>query len=318
MINYLALEVYMRGVVVFLITMVFFAMPVLASAQIAAPSGFLPFQGGKLEYFIEGQGIPFVVLSGPHFYQRLFSPELRKHIQFIFYDSRITVPTDSTMDWSKVNLDTLIDDIERLRVALGIEKIGVIGHSLNAAIAAEYARKYPDHVSHVIMIGASPLSIPEDTLLTNAYWDSSGSAERKRICKENWEKIPMEKIQNWAPSDMFRQIFLNDAPKYWYDPRFEATQVTEGCFWNLAGVEQTFGVILGGDYTIKKRGGKISAPVFLALGKYDYSDAYFEWDGYLDIFENVSYNLFEKSGHMPMHDEQALFDQKLISWLKNN
>jgi hypothetical protein len=30
----------------------------------------------------------------------------------------------------------------------------------------------------------------------------------------------------------------------------------------------------------------------------------------------LSYNLFEKSGHYPMFEEQALFDQKLLEWIR--
>jgi pimeloyl-ACP methyl ester carboxylesterase len=34
--------------------------------------------------------------------------------------------------------------------------------------------------------------------------------------------------------------------------------------------------------------------------------------------ELSSYNLFEKSGHFPMVEEQELFDKKLIEWIKRH
>jgi hypothetical protein len=34
------------------------------------------------------------------------------------------------------------------------------------------------------------------------------------------------------------------------------------------------------------------------------------WDGHKDSFPNLSYNLFEKSGHYPMFEEPALFDRR--------
>jgi pimeloyl-ACP methyl ester carboxylesterase len=33
------------------------------------------------------------------------------------------------------------------------------------------------------------------------------------------------------------------------------------------------------------------------------------------MIPDLSYNLFEKSGHFPMVEEQELFDQKLVEWI---
>ena len=48
------------------------------------------------------------------------------------------------------------DDVEQIRKALDIPKICVLGHSIHGNLALEYARKYPQHTSHVIVIGAPP------------------------------------------------------------------------------------------------------------------------------------------------------------------
>jgi len=44
--------------------------------------------------------------------------------------------------------------------------------------------------------------------------------------------------------------------------------------------------------------------------------ALYLWDDYKDKLPNLSYNLFEKSGHYPQLEEQDLFDKKLIAWIK--
>jgi proline iminopeptidase len=147
-------------------------------------TGTIAFAGGKLEYYIQGTGVPCVVYNIPRLYQRLFSTELRKHAKLIFLDSRMSVPTVDSYDWRTVTMDTLVDDIEQLRKILGFEKICVIGHSLNGMIAVEYARKYPEHTSHVVMIGTPPFSKEEDSV-SNAFWDSVASNERKQNLKRN-------------------------------------------------------------------------------------------------------------------------------------
>ncbi len=65
-------------------------------------------------------------------------------------------------------------------------------------------------------------------------------------------------------------------------------------------------------------GDQITTPVFLALGRYDYGVPYHLWDDRKNEFPKLSYNLFEKSGHYPMMEEQALFDKKLIEWISRN
>lgn len=69
-----------------------------------------------------------------------------------------------------------------------------------------------------------------------------------------------------------------------------------------------------GDYHIIK-GPVISIPVFLALGRYEHECPYKPWEERKGIFLNLSYYLFEKSGHFPMVEEQDLFDKKLIDWI---
>jgi pimeloyl-ACP methyl ester carboxylesterase len=71
------------------------------------------------------------------------------------------------------------------------------------------------------------------------------------------------------------------------------------------------------DYDIIE-GPTISTPVFLALGRYDYVSPYILWDDRKSVLPNLSYNLFHKSAHFPMVEEQELFDKKLIEWISSH
>ncbi|KPK55807.1 MAG: hypothetical protein AMS21_13230, partial [Gemmatimonas sp. SG8_38_2] len=59
-----------------------------------------------------------------------------------------------------------------------------------------------------------------------------------------------------------------------------------------------------------------TSPIFLAMGPYDYVVPHILWDDQLEKLENVSYHLFEKSGHTPQLEEPELFDEKLIEWFE--
>ena len=164
--------------------------------------------------------------------------ELRNHFKFVFFmDLRHDAQSNSSVETSRITLDTYLDDIEKVRRTLGLDRIVVLGHSHHGLLALEYARKYPQQTSHVV--------------------DNN--------------------------SDVFlhyQQVILKD-------------------------------------YDIAERPGRVETPVFVVIGRYDYVSPYYLWDDRKDVLPNLSYNLFEKSGHFPMVEEEELFD-KLHSMCKCN
>lgn len=49
-----------------------------------------------------------------------------------------------------------IEDVDRIRVAVGAQKLTLVAHSFGGIVAAEYAHRYPDHVAKIVMVDASP------------------------------------------------------------------------------------------------------------------------------------------------------------------
>lgn len=49
-------------------------------------------------------------------------------------------------------------DIEAVRQSLGVEKIGIIGHSWGAILGLHYAALYPDRIEKLVLIGMGPLT----------------------------------------------------------------------------------------------------------------------------------------------------------------
>lgn len=70
------------------------------------------------------------------------------------------------------------------------------------------------------------------------------------------------------------------------------------------------------DIDITKDIDKLKAPIFLALGKYDFLVApYYTWDTIASKFKQLTIKLFEKSGHTPPFEEPELLDQTLLEWI---
>jgi proline iminopeptidase len=53
----------------------------------------------------------------------------------------------STMTW-----ENLTADADALRQALGFERWAVLGHSFGGMVALEYALRYPDRLSHLVLM----------------------------------------------------------------------------------------------------------------------------------------------------------------------
>ncbi|MFH7029493.1 MAG: alpha/beta fold hydrolase [Heteroscytonema crispum UTEX LB 1556] len=100
--------------------------------------------GFKLQYIVEGDGIPTIVVGSSIYYARTFSQELRTKLKIAFIDHRGFASGNYCQDKEKYHLELLVDDIELLRQELGFEKFVMIGHSGHAFIALEYAKKYPE------------------------------------------------------------------------------------------------------------------------------------------------------------------------------
>lgn len=280
-------------------------------------SGTIKVQGTELSYVIEGSGLPCIVTGYATFVKPTFSQELRKHIKFVFADFRHANVSGDTINYSEITLDTLVEDIEQIRLHLGYKKIAVLGHSANGWIALEYAKKYPQHTSHVIMIGA-PLYYWSEEYMKKAeeIWASEASTERKEVLKNNWEKLTDEVLDGVSPGKAFILRYIANGPRYWYDSSYDAAWLWEGQELDMGMYNQVYGVILK-DYDVLGSANKISSPVFSAVGRYDLW-LYHPWAENQDKIGTIALEIFDRSAHFPELEEQALFDQMLIEWLENN
>ena len=107
--------------------------------------GTVSVDGIEIPYFIEGTGIPCLVTNNARAMSRALSQELRKTFRFIFMDMRANVPYNKEYDLEKVTLDTLLDDIELVRAAVGIDKLCVFGHSAGGLVAGTFRSDLQRH-----------------------------------------------------------------------------------------------------------------------------------------------------------------------------
>src|ERR1700722_15456470 len=155
-----------------------------------AHTGIIESRGFNLGYRIEGEGPTALVIGSSIYYPRVFSENLRKHLRLVFVDMRAFASAPRAETPLTFGLDLLIDDVEHMRQKLGLGSVIVIGHSGNAFLALEYAKKYPEHVSHIVMIGTGPDMSEENKEIADQYWRESASSARKEAMSNSLKKHP--------------------------------------------------------------------------------------------------------------------------------
>jgi len=269
--------------------------------------------GTELNCVIEGTGKPVLVIGSSVYYPKTFSSDLRNSLRLYFVDMRWFAKKYSQFRLEDYTLETLTGDIETIRKRLKLEKMIIIGHSIHGSIAFEYARRYPDRVSHIIVIG-SPIcqSNKQQEDAINEIW-ASASDERKRLMNDNWKKLAA--IKGLSPAQFEIENYCLMSPKYWYDPGYDAHWLWNGMTLNMDLLNHIY-ISVFNDYYMFREVREVPAPTFVALGRYDYIDPHTLWNGHDDI-KDLTIRIFEKSGHTPQLEEPELFDNEILNWLSN-
>src|SRR3972149_6036360 len=101
-----------------------------------------------------GQGYPLVLMhGGPGLDHTSLLPlqPLAEQFTLIFYDHRCNGRSEGA-EVSSMTFENLTGDADALRQTLGFDRWAVLGHSFGGMVALEYALRYPERVSHLMLM----------------------------------------------------------------------------------------------------------------------------------------------------------------------
>ena len=271
-------------------------------------------EGAHLRYRIEGDGQPCLVVGSSIYYPRVFSQDLREHLQLIFVDLRHFAASDPSFTPDRISVGTYADDIERVRQTLRLGDVVVMGHSIHGTIALEYARRYPEHVRGVVVIGAPPRRSDDEPAPSDRLWEADASEERKEILARQLAELTPEVRATLSPADLFVRSYVANGPRYWYDPAYDCSWLWDGVVPDMPVIERLFGELFK-TYDLPQGPAQITLPVLIAHGRYDYSAPYTLWEEHRHTLPRHTYALFERSSHTPPLEEPERFDQTLLAWV---
>jgi proline iminopeptidase len=219
--------------------------------------------------FVEvvGSGSPVALLHGgpgaDHWSMRPFRRLADRHTT-VFYDHRCNGRSGgevSSMTW-----DNLTADADALREALGFERWAMLGHSFGGHVALEYALRYPDRLSHLVLL------------------DTAGEARWARdvapdlLAARGFPRDKVELVRRWfrgdfEPKEMLR-ILMRIGPAYYSGPSrwLVVRELLEGGWRGRTRPEALIeaGKVLMPGWTVMDRLHELSVPTLVVAGVDDF------------------------------------------------
>jgi proline iminopeptidase len=117
--------------------------------------GFVDAHGVLIYYTTIGRGAPLLIVHGgpgaSHDYFLPYLLPLARHNKLIFIDERGSGRSEKLEDPTGYTVENMVEDVEDVRVALGLGKISLLGHSYGGVLAQAYALRYQRNLTHLIL-----------------------------------------------------------------------------------------------------------------------------------------------------------------------
>ncbi|MBD2543613.1 alpha/beta fold hydrolase [Planktothricoides raciborskii] len=244
----------------------------------------------------------FLVHGGPggdHTSYKAGLSDLSQKMQLVYFDHR-GQGRSARGPKETYTLENNVEDMEALRQYLGLDKIIVIGGSYGGMVALSYAIKYPQNLSHLIVIA----TVSDYRFLEKAkqFIAEKGTDEQKKYAELLW-------AGNFKDEAELKAYFQVMAPLYsvTYNPEAK-NQSDNRTIYSVDAINQAFGGFLR-TYNILDRLHKITAPTLVIGGRHDWICPPEFSEEIAAAIPNSDLRIFENSGHLIRVDEpQALKD----------
>jgi len=249
---------------------------------------------------VMGQGDPLVLMHGgpglDHTTLSSLEP-LADQFTLIFYDHRAngrSTGAAESMTW-----ENLTADADALRQSLGFDQWAVLGHSFGGQVALEYALRYPERVSQLLLF---------DTC-GDAWWYEESAPEMLR--KRGYSAATVDAARRFYNGDLrpdeVRPIVMKFLRAYFYRLRlWDLPQAVMSGFRMKMRHDAhvfAFGTLLK-EWNVMDRLSEIEMPTLVLAGRFDFLFPSEHQAILADRLPNAQLEIIERAGHNA-HAERA-------------
>ncbi len=292
---------------------------------------YLPTADGKARLYVTflGRGSDVVVLHGGpgndfNYLVDAVAGESGSH-RFVLYDQRGSLLSPvPERDVAGLTAATMVEDLETLRVALGKDRLVLLGHSWGTLLAMLYFQAHPDHVAALVLAGSIPPRTPEG----GSFGDLLGGVRaRQRALRERPEVVAALAAEGLAGG---RAGKLTAQQKSWkarieglaavnlvHVERWRALQ--GGGVYYTGAADDAIGGSLPGQWDLTATLKAHPVPVTVIQGDSDYLDPSAKaWLPLAEAFPGITVEVVPGAGHYSWIDNPAVFHRALAEALERS
>jgi proline iminopeptidase len=280
--------------------------------------GYVNVEGGRVWYRVVGSGsrTPLLLLhGGPGFPSDYLEPlaRLADERPVIFYDQLGSGRSDRPANPGLWRVDRFVAELPRLRAALGLKEVHVLGHSWGSMLAVDYLLTRPAGVRSAVL--ASPClsvtrwladaqalkkTLPQSLHAVMARHERAGSygaPEYQAAVIEYYRRF-LSRRDPWpaAVTKSLADLNLSLYVTMWGPNEFTPTGV-------LRNYERT------------ERLRELNLPVLFTAGRYDEATPA-SVEHYRGFVRGARVRIFEDSAHLTMNDEPEAYVQAVREFLR--
>lgn len=213
---------------------------------------------------------------------------------------------------------TLVEDLEALRVHLGVPKISIVTHSFGTVIGLSYAARYPERVSRMVIAGGlsdAPRSCRElsermarvrPEIYNRAFPAGSAEVSDAEICDRMFRAVPGRAGEELRTADMF--------PNADVLRRFRELEAASGLrnTGELGGYQFRHG-LLQWRFTGQAR---LTMPVLVVAGEHDWAAGPQAQRYLAQSLPRGSFLELADAGHWMFIDQPEVFAREVGSFLR--
>jgi len=248
-----------------------------------------------------GQGSPLLLMhGGPGLDYTTLLPlqPLADQFTLIFYDQRCN-GRSAGAEVSSMTFENLTADADALRQTLGYDQLAVLGHSFGGNVALEYALRYPQSLSHLVLMNTGSdqrwVSQNAPEILAKRGYNAAAVGAARRFY--NGQLAPAEVMPNllkFIRAYNYHFSLLGTIRELLFGPRLEMHP--EALIFGYSQLLK--------NWTVMDRLNEIQAPTLVVAGRHDFLFPPEHQAILADRLPNAQLELIERAGHNP-HNEQT-------------
>ncbi|MFG2264159.1 alpha/beta fold hydrolase [Streptomyces sp. NPDC048720] len=268
--------------------------------------------GTALAYHLRGRGAPLAVLPGGPMRASAYLGDLgglTAHRRLALLDLRGTGDSGTPDDPATYRCDRMVDDVERWRVHLGLERMDLLAHSAAGSLALLYAARHPHRIRRLALITPNPSALglratPADRL----------AAARLRA-DQPWFGRAFPAYQAWLAGDAdFDEVFLPFFYGRWDDTARAHTEHEEAQT-NDEAAERYFAEGAFTPDATRAALAALTAPVLVHAGEYDGGPTPALARRAAQHLPGAEVSVQPGAGHYPWLDDPGHFVRRVLAFL---